>query len=318
MNIFVSQKIHKSSIDLLKRNFNVETVESEIEQSELIGKLKNQKFDAFVCSVTDGINKTVIEAGRDLKIISNVAVGYDNIDLLEAKKRDIVVANTPNTLEQSVVEFVFAHIFLISRHLIESDKYIRDRKFNKWSLNLFLGNEVFGKTLGIVGFGSIGRMIVEPAKCFGMKVAYCNRSGELEKFKNDSSVKCCSFDEVLQKSNYVVLLTSLNQKTRGLMNFENIQKMKKDAVLINMSRGPVVVEVDLVRALRNKLIKGACLDVFESEPKVSKELIGMRNTILTPHIGSATHEARERMSMCAVQNVIDFFKKGKCDNIINQ
>ena len=251
-------------------------------------------------------------------MITNVAVGFDNIDLDAAAKKGIAVTNTPDVLTQSVAEFVFAHILGQSRRVIESDKYIREGGFTNWSMNLMLGGELKGKTIGVIGFGKIGQTLVSIAKGFGMNVVYNNRSGELDTYEGTSGVAYATVNELLASSHYVVLLTPLTDETRYLIQAEELKKMKSSAVLINMARGPVVKESDLVQALKQGEIAGAGLDVFEFEPAVSEELKRMDNVVLTPHIGSATHEARLRMVTCAATNAKQVLEGMDCLHVVNK
>ena len=178
--------------------------------------------------------------------------------------------------------------------------------------------ELKGKTLGIVGFGSIGKKLVPIAKAFGINVIYTNTSGEVSEFSNDMNVNFVDFENILAKSDFLVLLVPLTTETKHMITSSELGKMKSTSILLNMARGPVVKEQDLVDALNKKIISGACLDVYEFEPKVSDELKSMDNVVLTPHTGSATVEARDRMAKCAAQNVIDVLSLGECKNIVNK
>ncbi len=315
MSILISQSISPEDIKILSEHFSVEIIDHGFDKAELISKIQGKK--ALICSINDDIDEGVINAAIDLKVISNIAVGFNNINLQAATKKGIIVTNTPNVLEQSVAEFTFAHILAISRRLLESDNYLRQGKFKQWALDLFVGGELQGKTLGIVGFGRVGQALVPIANGFGMQVVYTNKTGPLAKYKENSAVKYLAFNELLKHADYVVLAVPLNEETKYLIDYPQLKLMKMDSFLINIARGPVVSEIALVKALKEKEIKGACLDVFEYEPKVSQELIKMTNVILTPHIGSATAEARSRMMGLAIQNVLDVLLTGLCKNQVN-
>lgn len=310
--VFVSQPIDEEGISVLKKHFLVATSPRHLSHRELARSLAHA--DALVCTVNDIVDAALFKCTPLLKCISNVAVGFNNIDIDAAARRGIMVTNTPNTLTVSVAEFVFAHILAASRRLVEADSYIRQEKFITWSLGLFLGNELRGKTLGVIGFGKIGKALIPMASGFGMKVLYTKRSGVERRYKDAIRV---TLPKILRTADYIVLLVPLTQETKHLITRKELSLMKRNAVLINMARGGVVDEKDLAAALRGKVLRAACLDVFEFEPTISVALLEMRNVILTPHIGSATIEARKRMALCAAQNVVNILKKQKCENVVN-
>lgn len=306
MKVFVTQPIASEAVELLEENgYTVSVSTRKLTKEELL--VEAAGCEALVSLVTDKIDADIIGAGKLLRVISNVAVGFNNIDVESARKACIIVANTPGVLEQSVAEMVFAHLLAISRKLVESDRYIRDGKFKEWKMDLFIGNELRGKTLGIVGFGRVGRALVPIAQALGMKIIYTD--------KNETYG--VSLEVLLKESDYVVLAVPLNDGTKHLIKMNELLLMKKTAVLMNVARGPVVCEADLVKALKNGLISGACLDVHEFEPCISEELIKSTNTVLTPHLGSATKEARTRMALRAAQNVIDVLSGKICQNIVS-
>ena len=315
MNVLVSQPISESGIFLLKKHFNVEVSPHKLKKEELIAHIRNK--EALVCSY-DYIDEDILCAAEKLKMISSVSVGVEKIDIRAAAQKNIIVTNVRGTLDQTVAEFVFLHILAVSRHLTSADAYVRRGEFKQWSHDLFLGREIYKKSLGIIGLGMVGKALVPIAKGFGMEVLYTNRTGALKEYGRDSNILFGDMHFVLANSDYVVLLVPLTKKTTHLITYKELSLMKKDAILINMSRGPVVSENDLVRALQEGVIGGACLDVFEHEPKVADGLLKMSNVVLTPHIGSATVEARSRMAECAAQNVIDVLSGNGCQNIVTQ
>ena len=317
MTVLISQPIPQEGIALLRSHFPTLDVPSvKLSKNEIIHKIKGK--DALLCSANDTIDKEIVSHADQLKIISNLAAGYDNIDLVEASRNSIFVTNTPDIVVNSVSEFVFAHLFSISRRVVESDKYVREGRFKQWSLDLFVGTELRGKTLGIIGFGKIGQSLVPMARGCGMNILYTNKSGALDLYKNNPDISYTDLDGLLRRSDYVVLLVPLSEETRHLITFSKMEIMKNSAYLINMARGPIVRETDLIKALQENQIAGACLDVYEFEPKISKELMSLPNTVLTPHIGTATKEARKLMSECAAQNIIDVLTNGTCPNIVNE
>lgn len=315
MNVLVSQPIAENGILLLKKHFSVEVSPRRLTKEELIALIRNK--EVLVCSY-DYIDEEVLSAAERLKVIASVSTGVEKIDVKEATKRNIVVTNVRGTLSQTVAEFVFSHILALSRHLTEADAYVRAGKFKQWSHDLFLGREIQGKVLGIVGLGMVGKALVPIAKGFGMKVLYTNRTEALKEYEDDLNISHGDLSTILACSDYVVLLVPLIEETTHLIAYDELSRMKKDAILVNMSRGPVVSEEDLIKALGEGLIAGACLDVFEHEPNMADVLRTMPNVVLTPHIGSATYEARSRMAECAAQNVIDVLSGNVCANIVNK
>lgn len=315
MRVLVTQPIPEIGIHLLQARCEVVYLKRRLSREEILDLATDA--DAIVCSVTDRIDQVVFDIASQLKVVSNVAVGYDNIDLMTASARGVVVTNTPNTLIDSVAEFVFAHILAVTRRIVESDRYVRTGQFTGWTLELMLGREIKGKTMGVIGFGRIGQALVPMARGFGMKILYANTHGEVEQYASNPEVQHASIDVVLREADYVVLLVPLSPQTRHLITYDRLTQMKRDAVLINMARGLVVREADLVRALSEKVIAGAGLDVYEFEPQVTKELLDMPNVVLTPHIGSATHEARNRMAERAAQNVLDVLFTGSSAFTVN-
>ena len=315
MKVLIAQPIPTAGIDLLKRHYDVLESDHVLGREELITAIGDK--DALVCAMHK-IDAEVINAGKNLKIISKLAVGYDDIDIKFAGERGIMVTNAPGVLTQTVSELVFAHILALARRLPEADHYVRAGNFKQWSFDLMVGGEIKGKTLGIIGFGAIGQRLVPMAKGFGLKVVYSNQQGEIPEFENDADVKYATKDELLKVADFVVLLVSLTVETKHLITARELALMKTTAFLINLARGPVVNEADLVRALQDKTIAGAGLDVFEFEPNVSAELLAMPNTILTLHIGSATVEARAELSLKAARNVVDTLEGRGCENIVNR
>ena len=261
--------------------------------------------EGLICMVNDTISKEVIDLFPDLKIISNTAIGYNNIDSQYCRYKGIFLATIDsNTMVNSVVEFTFALILSFCRKICDADQYIRQEKFQKWSMDLFVGNEVNGKVMGIVGLGNMGKALLPVALSFGMKVIYNNKSGPIN--KNHTNVKYAHLDDLLKKSDFVVLLLPLNNSTKHLIDTRELELMKKSAILINMARGGIVNEKSLIYALEAGIIGGACLDVYEFEPKVPRALINLKNTLLSPHIGSATQAARNKMQVNSIKNLVDF------------
>jgi len=253
--------------------------------------------DALVCLMTDDINKTVIDAGVRLKVIANVAVGYNNIDVACARSRGIVVTNTPDVLTESVADFTWAMILAVTRRLSEGDRLIRRGEWKGWALDFMLGTELRGKQLGLVGFGRIARAVAARAPAFGMRVVYSDLAAVAGPFES------MSLDRLLNTSDVVSLHVPLTPDTQHLIDKRALARMKRSAYLVNTARGPVVEEAALAWALQQRLIAGAALDVYENEPAAHPALLQLENVLLVPHLASATIETRTAMANLAVDNV---------------
>ncbi|MFH1392647.1 MAG: D-glycerate dehydrogenase [bacterium] len=297
--IFIFHKIPEIGLKMLEKKF------------EFSKKLENS--DAILCLLTNKIDAEVMDkAGKQLKIISNYAVGYNNIDINAAKKRSIMVTNTPGVLTNTVAEHTVGLICAIAQRIPEADKFTRAGKFKGWQPMLLLGTDLFSKTLGIIGLGRIGQRVAEIAqKGFAMKIIY------YDKFRNNK-YKFAPIKKILKKADFISLHVPLLPSTKHLVSKKELKLMKKTAYLINTSRGPVIDEKALTEALKNKQIAGAALDVFEQEPKLASGLVKLNNVILTPHIASASIETREKMAVIAAQNIIDALEGKKLENLVNK
>jgi len=251
-----------------------------------------------VCLLTEQIDRAVIDAAPSLKIIANVAVGYNNVDVDYARSRGIVVTNTPDVLTESVADCTWAMILGITRRIGEGERLLRRGEWKGWALDFLLGTELGGKQLGLIGLGRIGRAVAARAPAFGMRVAYASRNSTLE------GADRLSLDRLLNTSDVVSLHVPLTAETRHLIDRKAIARMKRSAYLINTSRGPVVDEQALAWALEQRLLAGAALDVYENEPAVEPALLELENVMLLPHIGSATIETRTAMADLAAENVV--------------
>jgi lactate dehydrogenase-like 2-hydroxyacid dehydrogenase len=268
----------------------------EMPHDELVARVRSKQ--ALVSMVTDPVTRNVIDAGTELKIIANVAVGYNNIDVDAARQRGIVVTNTPGVLTDATADLTWALILGITRRVGEGERLIRRGGWNGWAFDFMLGAELRGKQLGIVGYGGIGRAVAARGRAFGMRVAYTSRTP-----KDDADAEPMPLDRLLATSDVLSLHCPLTPETRHLIDQPALARMKRSAYLINTSRGPVVDEKALAWALRTHLIAGAALDVFEQEPKVEPELLTLENVMLVPHLGSGTVETRTAMADLAVRNV---------------
>jgi len=255
----------------------------------------------------------------DLKVVANVAVGFDNIEVPAASRRGILVTNTPDVLTECTADLTFALLLALARRIVDADQYMRAGRFQGWELfQPHLGVDVYGKTLGIVGLGRIGAAVARRgALGFGMEIVYTANGRRLE-LEKELSARFVSFDELLARSDFVSIHTPLTSQTRHLFTLTQFAQMKPTAFLINTARGPIVKEADLVQALNERLIGGAALDVFEAEPHLHPGLVELTGrTVVVPHIGSATVETRRRMSVMAVQNAIAVLQGQLPPNAVN-
>ena len=274
--------------------------------------------DALLTLLTDKINAEVIDAiGPQLKIISNYAVGFDNINIPDATSKGVVVTNTPSDeVNESVAEHAWAVMLALTRRVVEADQATRQGAYKGWEPAIFLGRNMVGKTVGIIGLGRIGGMVAKRAAGFGVKVLY-NKHSRDEEAERELGIEFAELPDLLANSDFVTLHVPLTKDTHHMINKDTLSKMKKGAILVNTARGPVVDEQELVDALRAGHLGGAALDVFENEPNINPELIGMENVILTPHTASATWEARDKMGEQAVAAVLNTLSGKKPENLVN-
>lgn len=304
--LFITRLLPKPVIDKLNAFFDV-TVNPEdriLEKKEIIENIRDK--EALLCLLTDTIDRDIIEAAANLKVISNYAVGFNNIDIDAATKRKIPVCIMPSILTNATADLTFGLILAVARRIVEADKFTRNHQFKSWGPTLFLGADVYGKTLGIIGMGRIGQAVAKRAEGFDMKVIYTANSD-----KHLLTATRLSLNEVLQQADFISIHAPLTPETHHLIGKEQFQLMKKTAFIINTARGPIIDEIALVTALKNRTIAGAGLDVFEHEPKITEALFGLDNVILLPHIGSATLETRTKAALLAADNLILVFQGQK-------
>lgn len=318
MKVFITRQIPEIGIKKLKdKGYEVEVspFDRVLTKEELKKGVK--AADAVLCLLTDQVDGEVLEsAGDQLKIVANYAVGYNNLDVEAAKKKGVMMTNTPGVLTETVAEHTIALLFAIAKRVVEADEFIRQGKFDGWAPMLFLGIDVRGKTLGIVGLGQIGFEVAKRMKDgFGLKLVYYDvkRNEAVEK---ELAIKYRDLDDLLKESDFVSVHVPLVDQTRHLIDKQKLALMKKTAFLINTSRGPVVDEAALVEALKKGQIAGAALDVFEEEPKLAEGLAELPNTVLTPHTASATQETRSKMSEIAADNIIAALEGQEPPNLI--
>jgi glyoxylate reductase len=302
--IFVTRQIPGAALEELKTAHEVDVFEGRVDREDLLKRVRG--VEAILSTVSEKIDQEVIDAaGSGLKIIANYAVGYDNIDVAEATKRGIMVTNTPSALGDAVAEFTVALVLALSRRVVEADKFMRASKFTGWDPNLFLGLDLTGKTLGVIGPGVIGSVVGKRLQAvFDMELVYYCRNRK-EAFEAETGGRCVPLEELLRIADVVTVHVPLAPETRHLIGTRELALMKPTAILINTARGPIVEEKALRVALENKRLWGAALDVFEVEDaRAAASLRDLSNVILTPHIASATLQAREEMTRLAVDNIM--------------
>ena len=317
--VYVTRQLFSEAIKILEKVAQVEVFEGEddpVPRDLLLKKV--EKIDGLLPMLTDNINAELIDRAKNLKIISNYAVGYNNIDVDAATERGIMVTNTPDVLTDTTADTAFMLLMAISRRLVEVDKYVREGKWVKaWGPKMFLGSDVTGKTLGIIGIGRIGSALVPRARGFKMKVIYNDMMRSPEK-EMSLGIEYREFDELLREADYVSVHVPLTAETQHLIGGRELSLMKPTAYLINTSRGPVVDESALYKALKSRVIAGAALDVHEKEPVDPDDpLLGLDNIIMAPHIGSATVETRIAMAVRAATNLSSALRGERPKDLVN-
>lgn len=318
--IYVTRLIPQIGIDMLKdagHEVDVNPDDRVLTKSELIAALSAKPYDAVLSLLTDPIDAEVFDAAPNAKIFSNYAVGFNNVNLDEAKKRGVMITNTPGVLTHTVAEHAIGLMISLTSRIAEGDRFMRAGKYDGWAPMLLLGTDLKGKTFGLLGAGRIGYDAALMAKNgFGMNIAYYDvkRSPELEAATGATFHE--SVEAVLGAADVVSIHVPLLDSTRHLINKERLALMKKTSYLINTSRGPVIDEVALVEALKNGTIAGAGLDVFENEPAMAPGLVECENAVLTPHIASSTYETRGEMSRVAAQAIIDALEGKEPQNLV--
>lgn len=315
--IFVTRRIPEAGLTRLRANFDVVVNPDDrpLTTEELHRGIADA--DAVIGLLTDRIDAAFFDAAPNLKGYANYAVGYDNIDVAEATRRGIPVSNTPDVLTMATAELAWALLFAVARRVVETDAVMRSGAWTGWGPLQFIGADVSGRTLGIVGAGRIGTAMARMSAGFGMRVLYTSSSSRNEELERDLGARRVDFDELLRESDFISIHTPLRPSTRHLFNADAFSRMKNTAILINTGRGPVIKEDDLVAALRDGEIGGAGLDVYEMEPRMADGLKDCPNTVLLPHIGSATHSTRDNMALLAAENIEAMLAGTKPPTILN-
>jgi glyoxylate reductase len=303
-SLLVSNVLPREALMLIPSEVSVDYNDSlaALSKPELIARLRGK--DGLICHIVSSIDDEVLAAAPTVKVVANVAVGYNNIDVAAAHRRGVVVTNTPDVLTETTADFAWALLMATARRVVEADRFARSGQWHRWQWDLLWGADVYGKTLGLVGFGRIGRAVARRALGFNMRVLYQDAVRADAAVERELSVSRTELEAVLREADFVSLHTPFLPETRHLMNERTLRLMKKSAILVNASRGPVVDEAALVRALQEGWIAGAGLDVFEEEPTIHPGLIPLTNVVLAPHIASASSDTRVAMATLAVRNCL--------------
>jgi glyoxylate reductase len=319
-NIYITRQIPEIAVEMLRAkgySIDMNMKEAVPSQADIIEALQRKPYDAVITLLTDKINSKIFDAVPHIKLFANYATGFDNIDIVEAKKRGILVTNTPGNYAYCIAEHAIALMIGLTTRMVEADSFVRAGKYQGWDPMLFVGTDLEKKTLGLIGAGRIGERVAHHAsRGFDMPVVYYDVVRN-EKIEKEYGAKYYpKVEDVLKLADVVSLHVPLLDSTRHLINDACLKMMKPGAFLINTARGPVVDEKALVKALQRGTIRGAGLDVFELEPKLAEGLAELPNVILTPHIASARESARNEMAKVAAENVIEFVEKGTVKNLV--
>jgi len=316
--VYVTREMPERGLRVIKERFEAEVWPDYAPPPKKTIIEKAAKVDALATLLSDQIDAEVFDAAPNLKIVAQMAVGFDNIDVKEATKRGIYVTNTPGVLTETTADFAWALLMAAARRVVEADKYVRTGKWKVgWHPMMMQGRDVYGATIGIVGLGRIGCAIAKRAKGFDMKVLYYDVIRRPD-FEKEYNIKFTQLDTLLQKADFVTINAPLTKETHHLMDEKKLKMMKKTAYLINNARGPIVDEKALYKALKEGWIAGAALDVFEQEPTpMTNPLLKLDNVVVAPHISSASYETRSRMAEMVAENLVAFFEGKTPPNLVN-
>jgi lactate dehydrogenase-like 2-hydroxyacid dehydrogenase len=301
----------------LDEHFEMEywTDPERIPRAELLKRVADK--DGLICLLTEKVDEELLTQAPRLKLAATVSVGYDNIDVAACTRRIVVATNTPGVLDETTADFAWVLMFAVARRVIEGNELMQSESWKGWDLDQLCGADVWGKTLGVVGFGRIGRAVARRARGFRMRVIYNDAIRAAAEHERELGVEFVEFDQLLAEADFVTLHVPLLPTTRHLISGPQLAKMKPTVFLINTSRGPVVDEAALVGALDARQIAGAALDVYEYEPRALPGLLGRKNVVLTPHIASASLATRTRMAMIAAENAVALFSGKRPPNALN-
>ena len=315
--IFLTRELPPETMAIL-RDQSVLTMNPHdryLDKQEIIDGVR--KVDGLLCLLTDAIDDEILAAGSNLKVVANLAVGFNNIDVSAAPRRKIPVTNTPGVLTDTTADMAWALLLAAARRVAEGDRFVRTRAWQGWGPLQYMGGDVTGATLGIIGLGRIGQAVVRRARGFDMKVIYWNRTRLSPEQENELGVAYAEMDEVLRRSDFVSLHVALNDETTHLIGAQQLALMKPTACIINTARGPVIDEKALVSALQEGTIGAAGLDVYEHEPELEPGLYDLENAVLAPHLGSATIGTRTKMGNMAAENCLAGCRGERPPNLVN-
>lgn len=303
-SIFISNVLPQEALDLVPNDVTVDYHDRDVAlpRDEFLRRLAGK--DGLVCQIVSVVDEAALTAAPTLKVVANVAVGYNNIDLAAARRRGVVVTNTPDVLTETTADFAWALLMAAARRVVEADGFARSGQWQRWQWDLLWGADVHGKTLGVLGFGRIGRAVARRALGFEMRVLYHDAVRPAPAVERELRAVYADVETILRESDFVSLHTPLLPETRHLVSERTLRLMKKTAILVNAARGPIVDEAALVRALTEGWIAGAGLDVFEEEPRIHPGLLPLPNVVLAPHIASASRDTRIAMATLAVRNCL--------------
>ncbi len=315
--VLVTKRIYPEAIERLRAHAEVEYVRTDdpLPAEELHRRLRGKQ--GVVCQLTDKFPAEVIETLEGIRILANVAVGFDNIDVPAATRKGILVSNTPEVLTDTTADLAFALLLAAARRVVEGHHYVHSGKWRRWAVDLMVGQDVHHRTLGILGMGRIGRAVAKRATGFSMRVLYHDAQRAPEAVERELGAEFVSKDRLLAESDFISVHVPLSDATKKLIGADELRKMKQTAILVNTSRGPVVDEAALAEALSKGVIGGAGLDVFEREPEVHPLLLKLENAVLAPHIGSASVDTRLKMCMMAVDNAVEALAGRRPPNLLN-
>ena len=315
--VLLTRALPEEATAVLRKHAELDVHEgdSPLSKAELMERVRGKQ--ALVCQLIQRVDAEVLGAASELRVVANVAVGFDNIDVKAATARGIAVTNTPGVLDETTADFTWALLLGVARRVVEGDQLARSGQWKGWDLMQLLGTDVHGKTLGIVGLGRIGQRVARRARGFGMRVLYCDAARAAAEVERELGVEWAEKERLLRESDFVSLHVPLLPETRHWMGPAEFELMKPTAYLVNASRGPVVDEAALVEALEQKKFAGAALDVFEQEPKIHPKLLKLPNVLLAPHIASASVETRTRMAVLAAENVVAVLSGQRPPNLVN-
>ena len=315
--VLISKHIYREAVDYLAGRVQLDYHDSDdgLSPADLLARLAGK--DGLICQLTDRIDSGLLDAVPNVKVVSNVAVGFDNIDIPAATERGVIVTNTPGVLTDTTADLAFALILGAGRRLGESERYLRAGRFRQWRIDLLTGWDIWGSTLGVLGMGRIGQAVARRGRGFNMRVLYYDPFRQSEDRERELGIEYVSKDELLAEADFLSLHCALTPDTHHLIGADELSAMKPTAVLVNTSRGPVVDEAALADALQAGVIAAAGLDVFEHEPDVHPKLLGLENALIVPHIASASVATRTRMCVMAAENMVAGLAGHRPPNIVN-